>query len=119
MTSVLLVLRRGKRSPTLISHNPSLRRCPYGDRPPRLSRHFCVLNSPLDLPDAVLTGPAEALLESAAKLDEHGWCKEGIVYPVARLRVGNLLMPIREEALELRNGPQIPDLESQTRQVPK
>ncbi|KAK5163384.1 uncharacterized protein LTR77_010757 [Saxophila tyrrhenica] len=76
----------------------------FTSRPPRLSHHFCAFDLPLDIPDSAITGPAEALREAAANLDEHGWNTQGEIYRGARLRVTLLFSPIFEEALELKNG---------------
>lgn len=84
----------------------------YPRRPAHLSRHFCTFDLPLDLPDSVIMGPYDALLEARRHLDADGWNTEGVFYPVSRQRVLLLLCMPREEALELKIGPATHDLES-------
>ncbi|KAI2786462.1 hypothetical protein POX_g08848 [Penicillium oxalicum] len=84
----------------------------FTSRPAHLSRHFCTFDLPLDLPDSVIMGPYDALLEARRHLDADGWNTEGVFYPVSRQRVLLLLCMPREEALELKIGPATHDLES-------
>ncbi|KAJ6007697.1 hypothetical protein N7540_011673 [Penicillium herquei] len=80
-------------------------------RPTRLSRHFCVVDLPLDLPDAVVMGTIEEFLKARENLDENGWNKDKVPLPVSRQRVQLMTCMIREEALELKIGPSVPDME--------
>lgn len=48
---------------------------------------------------------------ASANLDDNGWSRDDVVYPATRQRFGLLLSPIREEALELTNGPATLELE--------
>jgi hypothetical protein len=115
MTRPAPLSHRGRYSrPTDLRESLLTSQSPYR-RPPRLSRHFCSVDLPLDLDDSVLTGPSEALQEAVAKLDVNGWNTEGAYRPVVRQRMNLLLCPIREEALELTIGPAMPDVESKAR----
>ena len=67
---------------------------------------------PLDLPDSVIMGTTEAFLRARENLDEDGWSKDGDILPVSRQRAQLMLCVIREEALELKIGPAVPDLEA-------
>lgn len=80
-------------------------------RPARLSRHFCAIQLPLDLPDSAIMGTTELFLKACEKLDKNGWNTEKVVFPASRQRVQLMLCMIREEALELKLGPVGPDLE--------
>ncbi len=87
-----------------------------GARPPRLSRHYCVYDLPLDLSNEVMTSSTEVLMEAIAKLDGDGWSRDGVVHPVSRDRKNLLLAPLREEVLELLMGPRTPpNVESKAR----
>lgn len=83
----------------------------HQNRPVHLSRHFCVIEMPLDLADSAIMGTPEALLEARENLDADGWSKDGVIHAVSRQRVQLMLCIIREEALELKLGPTTPDLE--------
>lgn len=67
---------------------------------------------PLDLPDSVIMGTTETFLRARENLDEDGWSKDKAILPVSRQRVQLMLCVIREEALELKIGPVVPDLEA-------
>lgn len=67
---------------------------------------------PLDLPDSVIMGTMETILRARENLDENGWSKDRTILPVSRQRVQLMLCLIREEALELKIGPAMPDLEA-------
>ncbi|KAJ5737476.1 uncharacterized protein N7483_002601 [Penicillium malachiteum] len=86
-------------------------------RPPRLSRHFCVVGLPLDLSDAVVMGTIEGFLKARKNLDENGWHKDKFLLPVSRQRVQLMTCMIREEALELKIGPAVPDMEVKAAKV--
>ncbi|KAJ5626845.1 hypothetical protein N7528_004272 [Penicillium herquei] len=83
----------------------------FMSRPVRLSRHFCVFDMPLDLPDTVVMGPIEEFIKARESLDENGWNKDRVMLPVSRQRAQLMIFMNREEALELKIGPTIPDLE--------
>ncbi|KAJ5716352.1 hypothetical protein N7493_008263 [Penicillium malachiteum] len=83
----------------------------FMSRPVRLSRHFCVVDMPLDLPDTVVMGPIEEFMKARESLDENGWNKDGVMRPVSRQRAQLMIYMIREEALELKIGPTVLDLE--------
>lgn len=135
MTSVFLALGYHKgvptdaRTPTYLvqlrriaaawAHDHDKTSATFTSRPPRLSRHFCVLELPFDLPDSVLTGPAQELEQAILRLDENGWSNSNgkNINPVVRQRVEALLVPIREQALELKNGRPVPNFEAETRRV--
>ncbi|KAJ5936846.1 hypothetical protein N7466_003296 [Penicillium verhagenii] len=82
------------------------------NRPVRLSRHFCAIELPLDIEDSVLMGPTEGLLRAVENLDADGWSKEKAIFPVSRQRAQLMLGVVREEALELKLGPEASDLET-------
>ncbi|KAJ5081130.1 hypothetical protein N7456_013368 [Penicillium angulare] len=89
----------------------------FTSRPVRLSRHFCAIDLPLDLPDSVLIGTAGRLQRYRENLDENGWNKDNVILPVSRLRAQLLLCMIREEALELKIGPLIPNSKARAEQI--
>ncbi|KAJ5641720.1 hypothetical protein N7490_005720 [Penicillium lividum] len=84
----------------------------FTSRPARLSRHFCVIEMPLDLADSVLMGTDEALFKARENLDADGWNKDKAILPVSGHRAQLMLCMIREEALELKLGPAALDLET-------
>jgi hypothetical protein len=57
-------------------------------------------------------GTTESFLRARENLDDHGWSKDKAILPVSRLRAQLMLSVIREEALELKIGPAVPDLET-------
>ncbi|KAJ5702426.1 hypothetical protein N7488_009974 [Penicillium malachiteum] len=89
----------------------------FMSRPVRLSRHFCVFDIPLDLPDTVVMGPIEEFIKARESLDENGWNKDRVMLPVSRQRAQLMINMIREEALELKIGPTVPDLEVKAARV--
>lgn len=84
-------------------------------RPPHLSRRYCTVDLPLDLPDSIIEGPAELFEAAKAKLDENGWCRDVMFNPASGLRAFVLLSMIREEVLELSLGPTLPNIAQQAR----
>lgn len=84
-------------------------------RPPHLSRRYCTMDLPLDLPDSIIIGPIEQFEAALAKLDENGWSGNPMVNTAARHRAMALLSVIREEVLELSLGPQRPGLAQSAR----
>ncbi|KAL6886771.1 hypothetical protein GGI43DRAFT_418340 [Trichoderma evansii] len=80
-------------------------------RPVHLSRHFFVVEMPLDLADSALMGTPETLLKARENLDADGWSKDKAVLPVSIQRARLMLCMVREEALELKLGPAATDLE--------
>ncbi|KAH8702197.1 hypothetical protein BGW36DRAFT_372391 [Talaromyces proteolyticus] len=89
----------------------------FTSRPVHLSRHFCVIEMPLDLPDSAITGTPEMLLKSHENLDADGWSKDKTIRPVSGQRVQLMLCMIREEALELKLRPPAPDLEAKAGRI--
>lgn len=73
----------------------------FTSRPPRISRRYCLLELPLDLPDDALTGPPEAFLQHVQALDKHGWNTSGVPMPVSRLRAATMVSQLRDAVLEL------------------
>ncbi|KAL3417429.1 hypothetical protein PVAG01_11429 [Phlyctema vagabunda] len=89
----------------------------FMSRPARLSRRFCVIELPLEIPDSIIMGTTESFLRARENLDCRGWSKDKSILPVSRLRVQLMLSEIREEALELKIGPAVPDLEAKAGSV--
>ncbi|KAJ5246293.1 hypothetical protein N7468_001276 [Penicillium chermesinum] len=89
----------------------------FTSRPVHLSRHFCTIEMPLDVPDSVLTDTTETFLRACEDLDENGWNTQKAVLPVSRQRVQIMLCVIREETLELRMGSAAPDIEVKAARV--
>lgn len=79
-------------------------------RPPRLSRHYCVVELPLDLPESALLGSDEEFEAAKLRLDQNGWSQDGSVHLASRHRTSLLLATLREEVLELTLGPELPGL---------
>lgn len=73
----------------------------YAGRPPKLTRHYCQLQIPLDLTDAQTMAEG---LDLEFVVDKEGWNQQGIVQPCtfARLSATNSL--ITEEILEISLG---------------
>ncbi|PON20033.1 hypothetical protein TGAM01_v211093 [Trichoderma gamsii] len=84
----------------------------FTSRPVHLSRHFCVIELPLDIADSALMGEPEMLLKARQNLDADGWSKDKAVLPVSVSRARLLLSMLREEALELKLGPAASNLEA-------
>ncbi|KAF2027170.1 hypothetical protein EK21DRAFT_102720 [Setomelanomma holmii] len=76
----------------------------FSGRPPKLTRHYCVLQIPLDLNDAQTMSQGKELEEVVNDLDGKGWNQQGKVQrsTFARLSATNAL--ITEEILELSLG---------------
>ena len=67
---------------------------------------------PLDLPDSAIIGTPEMFRKACENLDADGWGKDRTVRLVSGQRVQLMLCIIREEALELKLGPPVPDIEA-------
>ncbi|KAJ5273662.1 hypothetical protein N7478_008787 [Penicillium angulare] len=80
-------------------------------------RHFCTVELPLDLPDYAVIGTAGRFQRARENLDENGWNKNNMILPVSRLRVQLLLCMIREEVLELKIGPLVPDMKTRAEHI--
>jgi hypothetical protein len=76
----------------------------YNGRPPRLTRHYCRLQVPLDLSDAQLMLDGEDLANAIANLDKQGFSRTGAIQRCTfqRLFVSDAL--ITEEILEISLG---------------
>lgn len=76
----------------------------YSGRPPKLTKHYCFLQMPLDITDAQIMSESLDLDGVVDKLDEHGWDQKGTVQrsTFARLSVTNAL--ITEDILEIALG---------------
>jgi hypothetical protein len=98
-----------------LAHERDKELATFVGRPPRLSRRYCTVDLPLDLPDSAIIGPVEHFEAARAKLDENGWSGDVMVHPVSRLRAILLLSIIREEVLELSLGPPMPNIAQQAR----
>ncbi|KAF1919497.1 hypothetical protein BDU57DRAFT_143526 [Ampelomyces quisqualis] len=73
-------------------------------RPPKLTRHYCLLQLPVDLTDAQTMSDGLELEAAVDGLDEEGWNQQGTVQrsTFARLSATNAL--ITEEILEISLG---------------
>ena len=79
--------------------------CLFKGRPPALSRHYCSFRLPLDLADDDLYGSSkEDFAVAVSQLDKDGWNTSGRIYTVTYVRAICLLVPIREEILEISLG---------------
>jgi hypothetical protein len=76
----------------------------FSGRPPKLTRHYCRLQIPLDLTDAQTMADGSELGNAVDDLDEDGWNQQGTVQrsTFARLSATNAL--ITEEILEISLG---------------
>jgi hypothetical protein len=76
----------------------------FSGRPPKLTRHYCRLQIPLDLTDAQTMAEGSELINAVDDLDEEGWNQQGAVQrsTFARLSATNAL--ITEEILEISLG---------------
>ncbi|KAH7392442.1 hypothetical protein DE146DRAFT_141069 [Phaeosphaeria sp. MPI-PUGE-AT-0046c] len=76
----------------------------FTGRPPRLTRHYCRLQLPLDLTDTQTMSDGAELNEALNDLDEGGWNQRGTVHrsTFARVFAANAL--ITEEILEMSLG---------------
>ncbi|KAH3920376.1 hypothetical protein HBH56_003700 [Parastagonospora nodorum] len=76
----------------------------FSGQPPRLTRHYCRLQIPLDLTDAQTMSDGPELEEAVEDLDDYGWNQQGLVQrsTYARLAASNAL--ITEEILEISLG---------------
>ncbi|KAF2820502.1 hypothetical protein CC86DRAFT_397762 [Ophiobolus disseminans] len=76
----------------------------FSGRPPKLTRHYCLLQIPLDLTDTQTMSDGLELEEAIQTLDEEGWNQQGNVQrsTFARLSATNALLT--EEILELSLG---------------
>lgn len=92
-----------------LAHERDKELATFVGRPPRLSRRYCTVDLPLDLPDSIVMGPVENFEAARAKLDDNGWSGDVMVHPVSRLRAMLLLSMIREEVLELSLSPPMPN----------
>lgn len=76
----------------------------YNGRPPRITRHYCKLQLPLDLSDAQIMSDGLDLESALTSLDVNGWNQRGVVQrcTFARIFMTNAL--ITEEILEISMG---------------
>jgi hypothetical protein len=93
-----------------MAHEVDKQQATFTGRPPRLNRKYCVIELPLDLPDAVIMGPVEQFEAAKAELREDGWNQDMKLYPASRSRASLLISMIREQVLELSLGPQTPKI---------
>ena len=77
----------------------------FKGRPPGLSRFYCSFHLPLDLTDDELYGSSKEDFDVAvSKLDKDGWNTSGRISTKTFLRALCLIVPIREEILEISLG---------------
>ena len=77
----------------------------FKGRPPALSRYYCSFHLPLDLTDHELYGTSEEEFSVAvSQLDKDGWNTCGRITTLTVLRAACLIVPIREEILEMSLG---------------
>lgn len=81
----------------------------YNGRPPRLTRHYCKLQLPLDLSDAQMMSDGHDLENALASLDDNGWNQRGIVQRCTFARVFVADSLITEEILEISMGDLAPE----------
>lgn len=87
----------------------------FVSRPARITRQYCSLELPLDLPDSVLLGRPEEFQAAKARLDERGWNQDGIILRTFRERAKLSISFFREEVLELSLGRATSNLEQQAK----
>lgn len=73
----------------------------FTGRPPGISRRFLSTSPPLDIPDEILAGDPEELLQYVATLDEYGWNTQGALYPATIQRALIPLALVRDEITEM------------------
>lgn len=80
----------------------------YTGRPPRLTRKYCRLQTPLDISDAQLMSDGQDLESLLTGMDENGWNKTGSVHlsTFNRLFVSDALLT--EDILEISMGIDMP-----------
>jgi hypothetical protein len=98
-----------------LAHERDKELATFVGRPPHLSRRYCTVDLPLDIPDSAILGPVENFEAARARLSENGWSEDVMAHPAARLRAILLLSIIREEVLELSLGPPKPNMTQQAR----
>lgn len=77
----------------------------FKGRPPGLTRFYCSFQPPLDLADDELYGSSEEEFAAAvSQLDRDGWNTTGRIHTATFLRALCLIVPIREEILEISLG---------------
>ncbi|KAL1596149.1 hypothetical protein SLS59_007844 [Nothophoma quercina] len=76
----------------------------FAGRPPKLSRHYCRLQIPLDLTDAQTMSEGVELQAAIAEMDEEGWNQKGVVQRGAFARISATNALITEEILEISLG---------------
>lgn len=73
--------------------------------PPLLTRLFCDVQPPLDLPNEAIFLAQDDLALAVSKLDSDGWnTSENIYHPATLVRIKVKFCTIREEILELALG---------------
>lgn len=86
-------------------------------RPPRLTKRFCVLESPADVPDSALGGSTEAFEAAKRSIGPSGWNAEENVFPATMQRATIEVYTVRELALELALSPCTTTFEQQAQEA--
>ncbi|PVH96263.1 hypothetical protein DM02DRAFT_617345 [Periconia macrospinosa] len=73
----------------------------YTGRPPRLTRQFCRLQTPLDISDAQLMSDVQDPERIAMGLDENGWNRRGAIHLSTFQRLFVSVAMITEEIVEI------------------
>jgi hypothetical protein len=76
----------------------------FSGRPPKLTRHYCRLQTPLDLTDAQTMSEGTELEQAVNGLDEEGWNQRGMVRRSTFARLASTNALITEEILEISLG---------------
>lgn len=73
-------------------------------RPPMLSHRYIRCPMAYDLSDESLMLPREELAKEVAELDENGWSRKNVMYPVTASRANYMIHLIHAEVLEISLG---------------
>jgi hypothetical protein len=84
-------------------------------RPPRISRHCCTPQLPLDLDSNEIVAEGNDLQKVLPKFDVNGWNRNGILSWASVARARMLMRYIREDILKLSLGPLVENLEQRSR----
>jgi hypothetical protein len=76
----------------------------FSGRPPRLTRHYCRLQIPLDLTDTQTMSEGSELEHAVENLDNEGWNQRGMVQRSTFARLSAKNASITEEILEISMG---------------
>jgi len=76
----------------------------FTGRPPLLSGKYMSTPLPLDLSDEELLLPPSQLSVVVSRLNDRGWCTDGVIKPSTMLRARAMMAQVRDEILEVSLG---------------